>query len=147
MTPGVPAPEIVVTDVPDPAGDEVILRGLLAFNDAAAGPRGFRELRVMVRDPADGTALGGMTGHTQHGWLFIKLLWLPERFRGTGIGTELMRRAEAEARARGCVGVWLDTFSFQARGFYERLGYRAFGEIPDHPPGEARHFLLKRLVP
>jgi hypothetical protein len=46
---------------------------------------------------------------------------------------------------RGCVGVWLDTFSFQARGFYEKLGYRVFGEVADYPPGHTRHFLKKSL--
>ena len=54
---------------------------------------------------------------------------MPETLRGRGIGTDLLRRAEAEALVRGCHGAWLDTFEFQARGFYERLGYRCFGEL------------------
>jgi hypothetical protein len=58
-----------------------------------------------------------------------------------------MRRAEAVAAARGCVGVWLDTFSFQARPFYERLGYSVFGTLEDNPRGGARFFMQKRLVP
>ncbi|MDB5698088.1 MAG: family acetyltransferase, partial [Alphaproteobacteria bacterium] len=48
---------------------------------------------------------------------------------------------------RGCVGVWLDTFSFQSRGFYEKLGYAVVGMIQDHPLGGARYFMQKRLVP
>jgi hypothetical protein len=52
---------------------------------------------------------------------------------------------EAEARARGCIGVWLDTLSFQARPFYEKHGYALFGSIEDQPPGHARHFLFKRF--
>ena len=50
-----------------------------------------------------------------------------------------------EARARGAVGVWLDTFSFQHRPFYEARGYELFGEIADHPRGERRYFLKKLL--
>ena len=56
-----------------------------------------------------------------------------------------MHKAEALARERDLVGLWLDTFSWQAPGFYERLGFIEVGRIPDHPPGEARIFLAKRL--
>jgi GNAT superfamily N-acetyltransferase len=65
--------------------------------------------------------------------------------RGTGIGSGLLTRLEAEARDRGCIGAWVDTFSFQARPFYEKHGYALFGSIEDQPPGHARHFLFKRF--
>ena len=65
--------------------------------------------------------------------------------RGAGLGRQLLQRAEAIARERGCHGLWLDTFSFQARGFYEKLGFSLFGEIEDYPPGHSRFFLRKRL--
>ena len=53
---------------------------------------------------------------------------------------------QAEAQARGCFGAWVDTFSFQARPFYEKQGYTVFGTIADQPPGHARHFLFKRFT-
>jgi hypothetical protein len=56
-----------------------------------------------------------------------------------------MSRAESEAIVRGCHHAWLDTFEFQARGFYERLGYRCFGELNDYPTGFARYFMKKAL--
>ena len=56
-----------------------------------------------------------------------------------------MRRAEDEARRRGCRGIWLDSFTFQAPGFYQRLGYEIFGALDDYPPGDKRCFLRKRL--
>jgi len=65
--------------------------------------------------------------------------------RGSGIGRRLLSEAEAEAIRRRCRGALLDTFSFQARGFYERLGYSAFGVIDDYPPGHCRIFLAKKL--
>lgn len=77
--------------------------------------------------------------------MHVDLLAVPESLRGQDVGTALMQRAEAMARERGCVGAWLDTFAFQARGFYEKLGYNVFGEIPDHPVGSARYFLRKRF--
>jgi len=141
----VPGFEITLSDRIDAEAE--IRGGLIAFNVAVTGtmPRG--ELQLAIRDPGTGRVLGGLTGRYAYRWLFVELLHVPEALRGTGIGTDLMRRAEAEALARGCIGVWLDTFSFQARGFYERLGYAVFGTIEDYPPGHARHFLAKRLGP
>jgi hypothetical protein len=46
-----------------------------------------------------------------------------------------MSRAESEAIRRGCIGAWLDTFSFQVREFYERLGYSEFFTPRHRPPG------------
>ena len=56
-----------------------------------------------------------------------------------------MAQAEARAIARDCHSAWLDTFSFQARGFYEKLGYEEFGRL-DYPPMHKRHFMRKLLV-
>jgi hypothetical protein len=57
-----------------------------------------------------------------------------------------MSLAEREARSRGCHGAWLDTFEFQARGFYERQGYTCFAQLPDYPPGFSRFFMKKALI-
>ena len=72
---------------------------------------------------------------------------IPEEMRGTGVGRTLMQRAEEEALRRGCHQVWLDTFSFQARGFYEKLGYAVFGALDDYPVGHSRFFLRKTIAP
>jgi hypothetical protein len=54
--------------------------------------------------------------------------------------------AEAEAVAAGCTDAVLDTFSFQARGFYERHGYHVYATLEGYPPGYRQLFLHKRLV-
>lgn len=139
-------PSILITDAPTKADEEVILRGLIGFNQAATG-RGAGELKpfaALVRDESRNT-IGGAIGSSYYGWLVIDLLWLPESLRGTGLGTQVMRLAEDEARARGCLGIRLDTYSFQARGFYEKLGFSLFGTLPEHPPGHTRYWLAKRL--
>ena len=87
--------------------------------------------------------MGGLWGRTAGTWLFVELLFIPEEMRRNGLGRKMMATAEEEARARACRGVWLDTFSFQARGFYEKLGYSVFGAIENFPPGHARYFLKK----
>ncbi len=124
----------------------VLLAGLDRFNTPHSGPHGHTVVNLAVRRPGEAAPCGGLVAHTLYQWLFIRLFYLPEDLRRDGLGAALLRRAEAEARARQCVGVWLDTFSFQARPFYERQGYRVFGTIEDFPPGHARHFLMKRFT-
>jgi ribosomal protein S18 acetylase RimI-like enzyme len=79
----------------------------------------------------EGEIRGGLIGVVQAGWLHIGTLWIHVRYRRRGYGAELMRSAEAEARASGCKYAWLDTFEFQARAFYKRLGYECFGVLND----------------
>ncbi len=121
-----------------------ILAPLAAHNDAATGATERHKLALVIRDHA-GAIAGGLWAEVGYRWLFVKYLALPPEARGRGLGRALMRGAEEEASRLGCIGVWLDTFSFQARGFYEKLGYGVFGRIDDFPPGEARFFLSKRI--
>lgn len=124
---------------------KVIFDLLEAFNQAKAGPEPERPLAVVLRDDASNDVIGGLWGLTYYDWLFVELLFVPPQLRRRGVGKELMREAEAEAVRRGCQGAWLDTFTFQAEAFYEKLGYRRFGVIGNYPPGHSRVFMLKRL--
>jgi GNAT superfamily N-acetyltransferase len=137
--------EIELTDAPDPAAREVLLKKLIAFNEAKAGPLGWRALALLVRSKG-GEVAGGLWARTAFGWLYVELLFIPEDRRAGGLGTRLMRRAEEEAIKRGCHHAWLDTFSFQARGFYEKLGYRVFGTLENYPVGHSRFFMTKSLA-
>jgi GNAT superfamily N-acetyltransferase len=127
---------------PDDAMRDAILKPLVAFNASRAGEADFTELALLVRD-AGGAIAGGLFAKSIYDWMFIELMVVPEALRGRGVGSDLMDRAEAAARAKGCVGVWLDTFSFQARPFYEKRGYAVFGTLDDHPRGQCRYFLRK----
>lgn len=136
--------QIEVTATPSASDREAVLAGLLAFIRAEAGVVG-TPLAVLVRDEA-GAVVGGLTGRMSAAWLFVELLWLPEDLRGTGLGTRVMMAAEAEAMRRGCMGAHLDTYDFQAPGFYRKLGYKVFGSIEDHPPGHTRFWMRKRFA-
>jgi GNAT superfamily N-acetyltransferase len=65
--------------------------------------------------------------------------------RGRGVGGELLDRAEAIARARGCTDAYTDTFDFQAPGFWIRHGYEEFGRLEGMPPGHSRVWFRKKL--
>jgi GNAT superfamily N-acetyltransferase len=124
---------------------EMIMKPLRAFNVAVAGPLNYAVYAIVLRDAETGEESGGLYGHFYYDWLFVELLAVPEPLRGQNLGTRLMDAAEDEARRRGCVGVWLDTFSFQAPAFYAARGYEVFGAIDDYPVGKRRMFLRKRL--
>jgi GNAT superfamily N-acetyltransferase len=136
---------LTLTDIADSEVREQIAAPLISYNALKAGPSHHRALVVTVADEAGGV-LGGLWGYTSYGWLFVQLLVVPEGLRGQGIGRKLMAMAEREAVARGCQNAWLDTHEFQARGFYAKLGYVSFGQLPDYPPGFSRIFLRKRLA-
>jgi GNAT superfamily N-acetyltransferase len=133
-----------LTDAASPEDQAAIRAVLVAFNTEAGYPRDRRPLAILLRD-ASGAVTGGLSGETSWSWLYVENLVVPAPARRQGLGARLMAMAEAEARARGCIGARLDTYSFQARGFYERLGYTLSGAIEDCPPGRTRWSMAKRL--
>jgi GNAT superfamily N-acetyltransferase len=147
MTSRQATPVIVSQQDPDPAEREAILQELKQYNESKAGPSGVMPLAVLLRDPKDGRTVGGLWGRTAYGWLYVELLFVPESLRKHRLGTKLLREAEAIALARGCHGAWLDTYGFQAKGFYEKQGYEPFGVLSDYPRGTDRLFMRKRLAP
>jgi ribosomal protein S18 acetylase RimI-like enzyme len=104
-------------------------------------------LQVYAVDEESGEVVGGLVGYTWAYWLHIDLLWIDERRRGAGIGTRLMARAEDIAREdRRCLHARVETWDFQAPGFYKKLGYEVVGIVADYPPGATDHLLVKRLA-
>jgi GNAT superfamily N-acetyltransferase len=124
---------------------EVIDDGLGEYNSRFFRDPVFAYFGIFVRDQA-GAIRAGLIGHVYAGWLSVNLLWVHADLRRGGIGRGLMAEAERRAIALGCGSSHLDTFSFQAPGFYAKLGYREFGRI-DYPPDHQRIFLKKQLTP
>lgn len=145
LAPPSDAAEIALVGRPDGALLAAIARPLVAFNAPFAGPHEARSLVLVLRRSRGGEIAGGLLGETVYGWLSIQALYVPPDLRGRGLGAALIRRAEAEARARGCRGIVVNTFSFQARPFYERLGFAHFGTLEDCPPGHRCFYLRKSL--
>jgi len=136
--------QLLVEDEPEEVALAVLPHALEEFNESRwPGHAPWRPLGVFIRDAE--TIAAGLSGETYGGWLFIKYVWVRDDLRGRGIGRELITQAEARALERNCHSAWLDTFSFQARGFYEKLGYEEFGTL-DYSPAHKRHFMKKRLV-
>jgi GNAT superfamily N-acetyltransferase len=127
------------------AVQKAVIRGLIAYNRAAVGRRPWKTLAVSVRE--DDEIRGGVIGEVWYGWLFVKLFWLDESLRNADLGSAALGRLEDEARRLGATRAYVDTFSFQAPGFYRKLGYRDFGKLDGYPEGHSRFWLTKVLGP
>jgi len=135
--------KIEVTDAQNEHDDAFVVSQLRAYN-AAFTVKDFKLLRVFARD-ADGSVVGGLLADTYWQYLEVHVVWVSEAHRNAGHASQLLNAAENEARQRGCKHAFLDTFSFQARGFYEKLGYSEFGRLEEFSGKHERHYLHKRL--
>jgi hypothetical protein len=123
--------EIVYEPELRPESRQGVVDGLVAFNRAQTTDftGQFATIGLLLKHPETGAVDGGLTARIGFGWMFVELLFVPE----------------AVAREKGCIGIHLDTFTFQAPGFYQKLGYAVLGEIANYPPGSSRFFLHKHL--
>ena len=90
--------------------------------------------------------LAGLTGETFGNWLCIQFLFVSEQLRGQRIGKELLETTESEAKQRGCKYAFVDTFSFQAPGFYRNNGYHEVFTLEEYLYTEKRHYYTKELL-
>ena len=129
----------------DPVAEETdrLAAGLKAHAKPYVDHDGFESVAVFVRE--EDRILGGVSGKLNWNWLQVSLLWVDDSLRGGGYGARLMGEIESLARERGCQQAHVDTFSFQAREFYESLNYHVFATLDDYPPGHARYYLRKTL--
>ena len=135
----------VVAERSDPgAVSRELWKGLVRFNREQAGPLRYKRTVLSVRD-GKGRLLGGLILQSYWQESYVELLWLSARARRAGFGSQLLKEAERRAQRRGSRLIHLNTYSFQAPGFYEKQGYRRFGTISGSPRGESRHFYVKRL--
>ncbi len=139
--------KITLHNAPD---DAIALKrvddGIGDYNDAAE-PRlaEVRHLSCFARD-ASGHAIAGAVGRTWGKNAELQQIWLPESLRNQALGRELLSAFEAAAKERGCNQIYLETWTFQARGFYEKCGYRVALEISDFAPGLSKFSMLKALI-
>lgn len=123
---------------------EEIHNELKKYNLSKREPSENVPIGVFYEDEA-GKKKAGLTGETFGNWLCIKYLWVSEELRGQGIGSQLLKAAEAQAIERGAKYSFLDTFSFQAPDFYRKHGYEEVFKLFEYPYTGSRHYFIKRL--
>lgn len=140
--------DIMLSSEPEATAEDIetVRNGLRAFNHLVDPNPVTHPVKLFLRD-ANHVIQGGLLGAIWNGWLYIDFLWVTEGLRKHGYGSQLLLAAEEEANRQQCFAAVLETFSFQARPFYERFGYEVFAELPDCPwPDATRYFMRKTLV-
>ena len=137
--------QIVSVDIPGQSSRGIIGQGISDYNQEQTGDGSQGQvLCYAIKGPSDEIA-GGVIGIIYWDWLYIDLMWIKAELRGHGLGHRLLTLVEDEARRRGATHAHLDTFSFQAPGFYQKHGYQVFGELSNFPSGHQRYYMTKSL--
>jgi GNAT superfamily N-acetyltransferase len=138
-------PTVTLSETRDPEAEAVVTGGLAGYNKETFGRVDTRTLDILVRDGTSGEIVGGLLGRSSLGLFFLDLFYLAKELRHAGLGSRMIALADDEARRRGCTAAFVYTVTFQAPDFYERHGYRRFGEVACPPDGATRIFLSKTL--
>ncbi|WP_298772450.1 GNAT family N-acetyltransferase [uncultured Shewanella sp.] len=135
------AMQVILED--NPAVLEALISGLRQYNVEHLGDEKTKPLMVVARD-CEGKLIGGVAGVTIYQNFLINIVWVDEAHRGSGLGRQLMMQAENEAKRRDCLAAQLDTLSFQAPIFYQKMGFDIIGTVPGFAKSPGRFFMLKR---
>ena len=103
----------------------------------------FMTVNRCIKD--DGEVVGGILAQTYWGVLHVNILWVKKEYRHNGFASALVNDAEDIAKKAGCQISHLDTYDFQAKGLYEKLGYTVFGVLEDCPEGHKHYYMSKKL--
>ncbi|MFX0095469.1 MAG: GNAT family N-acetyltransferase [Candidatus Hodarchaeota archaeon] len=103
-----------------------------------------KPIRIFIKSKKD-EVVGGISASVFGNYVYIELLWIEESLRNKGYGTKLLNMIETEAKELGCKYAHADTYSFEARPFYEKNGYTLFGTLDDYIEGHSKYFLRKNL--
>lgn len=125
----------------------VVTEGFRVHNEGRGAPDYAKErVKWLVADEREGLK-AVLTAEIVWDWIYVDELWVAAELRGTGLGRQLMHLAEEFAENQGLQGIWLWTQTWQAVGFYSRLGYEEFTRFDDFPKGHARVGFRKLLAP
>jgi len=135
---------VLLETEPNPEDVRRLDERLYAFNVQTTGITDGKLLALFLRDK-DGAAVGGIYGWTWGATCYVRYLFVPAEMRKQRHGSDLMHAVEAEARARGCRQIVLQTHDFQAPEFYRRLGFEITGRVEGYPHGHQYLTMVKRF--
>ncbi|MBP9670635.1 GNAT family N-acetyltransferase, partial [Candidatus Woesebacteria bacterium] len=125
---------IPIEGEPSPEDKQVMVDGMLAYHASNGHPRKVDTHSILIKDDSN-TLIGCVIVTFLYNGMEIATLWVDEKARGQGLGQKLMEMAEAEGKKRGATLAYTNTFTWQAPGFYEKIGYQLYGKLDDFPVG------------
>ncbi len=136
--------EISPKSTPSPEELQFLEDRLYEHNSARLGQKDGQLFAFFVRNDRQ-EIVAGISGWTWANACEIRNLWVHPDRRGQGCGRSLLESAEREARVRGCTVILINSYDFQAPGFYQKCGYEPVWQLNDFPPGHRYCFLVKRF--
>ncbi|KTD46196.1 GNAT family N-acetyltransferase [Legionella quateirensis] len=137
--------KIFVDETENSAVYNVIKKGIIDFNSPYFGSKPSQPFNIYIIDSRS-DVIAGLTGFYKGKYARVDLFWVHEHFRNQGLGKKLFFKLEQFSKMKGCLYIQLDTFDFQARPFYEKLGFECVGTISKWVDDRDCHFMRKILA-
>ena len=144
-------PNMVISN--DIEYEEIIRKGIRAFNNKMNPEhpifqidreKGYNDTFGFYA-VLDGQVIGGIIAHKKMQWLDIDVLYVNPNFRENKVGTHLIDKVIEYCKQEELIGVHLYTLDFQAKGFYEKKGFKLIAEIENWPKGITRYEFIKYI--
>jgi ribosomal protein S18 acetylase RimI-like enzyme len=129
----------------NPEDKKVMVDGMLAYHVSQGHPRKVETSSILLKDE-NNKLFGVVSMSFLWNGMEIQSLWIDESVRKQGWGSKLMEAAEAEGIKRGCTFAYTNTFTWQAPGFYEKLGYTLYGKLENFPEDNSLSYYRKSLI-
>jgi ribosomal protein S18 acetylase RimI-like enzyme len=130
---------------PTPEDIQILGDGLMAYATQQRDLPPITLFAFFLRDE-NKQIVGGCNGANLYGCLHIDQLWISPALRGKSHGTQLMLAAENHGKEIGCTFAVVNTMDWEARGFYEKLGYQVEFERHGFLKNAIFYFLRKSLI-
>jgi GNAT superfamily N-acetyltransferase len=128
-------PALITTATDEEVHSGELGRRIRTFNYGFVGEYGQAQTIHLNAKGDGGVLLGGIRSYVFLEWLQVDILFVAEAARGHGLGARILAEAENRARELGARGVFLNTFDWQAEGFYLKQGYVRYGRVEDYFKG------------
>jgi len=136
----------IITDFKENDGiSKIIYDNLKKFNESIIGTYEAKPFIIHAQNNAS-EVLGGIKGDVFGTLCRVFTVWIHEKYRRKGLGRDLFKQLDVFAKENKCTMIQLDTAEFQARGFYEKLGYQVIATLPDNFMGYTSYILRKNLL-
>jgi len=135
--------KVVVDYDPSQSDNAVISEGIIASNAHIIGERD-KAFSIFLKNDS-GQVFGGIQAFLDTESIYIDVLWVEEKSQKKGYGTKLLDAIDLEAIKNGCKFITVDTWDFQAEGFYLKNGYDRIGEVKNYWLGHSKISLRKKI--
>lgn len=124
--------------------EDVLYTGISENAYYTKGFPGIVPFSVFIQDQSD-KVFGGVSGALVYGSLYVGSLFVDKSLRGQGWGTKLMEQAEKFGTLNGARFITINTMDWEAKPFYEKLGFHVEFTREGYDDGSKMFMLRKAL--